>query len=354
MASAVDQGADRLMAPTQQFARAQRPVQPAAQQARAHRRHRLVEYAEQGMFGATAGMGVQLQVASGRRVQRDGFAGVFHGHAGEVRQRAFLGFLDVAEQAAGCRDRQIHAVDAEAAEVAGAEEAIEFALRRIAVVVPGWTLAQAGQAADQLRPRHVFVDQCFGGLQTGQFGGQCFGMGHLAEQEASTGQIDPGQAVGTVRACGDRQEQIVATFLQQRGIGHRARGDDAHHLAFDDALGQRRVADLLADRHRFAEPHQPREIIFRRVIRHAGHRNRCPGRLPTLGQRDVEQPRGLACIVEEQLVEIAHAEEQQHLRMFGLGRQVLAHERGMFGGFFGLHGPWVHRGLPWIGRDSHD
>src|ERR1700744_565685 len=48
-------------------------------------------------------------VAAGGGVQRDRFAGAFHRHAGKMRQRAFLGFFHVAEQAArgGDGERQV-------------------------------------------------------------------------------------------------------------------------------------------------------------------------------------------------------------------------------------------------------
>src|SRR5690606_15639614 len=65
-----------------------------------------------------------------------------------------------------------------------------------------------------------------------------------------------------------------AAFGQQRLVGDRARRDDAHHLAFDQALAGRRVADLLADRHRLAQRHQTREVAFGGMVRHAGHRDR--------------------------------------------------------------------------------
>ena len=69
-----------------------------------------------------------------------------------------------------------------------------------------------------------------------------------------------------------------------------------------------------------------REIAFDRVQRHAGHRNRLAGRLAARGQRDVEQPRGAPRIVEEQLVEVAHAIEQQRVRVLRLEAQVLLHD----------------------------
>ena len=51
----------------------------------------------------------------------------------------------------------------------------------------------------------------------------------------------------------------------------------------------RRVADLLADRHRLALAHQPREVGVDAVVRHARHRDRLAGGLAARGQRDVDE-----------------------------------------------------------------
>jgi hypothetical protein len=50
------------------------------------------------------------------------------------------------------------------------------------------------------------------------------------------------------------------------------------------------------------------------------------------GERDVEDGCGLQRILEEQLVEIAHAVEQQAIRMHPLGREILRHRRRGEGG----------------------
>ena len=72
-----------------------------------------------------------------------------------------------------------------------------------------------------------------------------------------------------------------------------------------------------------------REIALDAVERHAGHRDRLAGRLTARRQRDVEQPRGALRVVEEQLVEIAHAIEQQHVGVLRLQAQVLLHHGGV-------------------------
>ena len=124
-------------------------------------------------------------------------------------------------------------------------------------------------------------------------------------------------------------EQAVALGVEQVGIGHRARRDDAQHLALHRPLARRRVADLLADRDGLAQLHELREVAIDGVVGHAGHRDRRAGRLSARGQRDVEQPRGALRVVVEKLVEIAHPVEEQLVRMLRLGAEVLLHHRRM-------------------------
>ncbi len=125
----------------------------------------------------------------------------------------------------------------------------------------------------------------------------------------------------------DGDQQRSSLGVKKIRIGDRARCHHAQHLALDGALARRRIADLLADGDRFAEAHQPGEVLLNRVERNARHRDRRARRLPARGQRDVEQRRGTPCVVIEELVEIAHPVEEQLVRMLRLGAKVLLHHR---------------------------
>ena len=81
----VDQRIDRLLATIQHAAVAQRPVQPAPQQARAHRRDRAVEHAEQGELAVATRMRVEFEIASRRRIERDGVVRVLDREAAQMR-----------------------------------------------------------------------------------------------------------------------------------------------------------------------------------------------------------------------------------------------------------------------------
>jgi hypothetical protein len=89
----------------------------------------------------------------------------------------------------------------------------------------------------------------------------------------------------------------------------------------------RRVADLLADGHRDAGAHQPREVALDRVVGHAGHRDRRAGRGAAAGQVMSSSAAARLRVVVEELVEVAHAVEQQLVRVLRLDAQVLLHHR---------------------------
>jgi len=59
--------------------------------------------------------------------------------------------------------------------------------------------------------------------------------------------------------------------------------------------------------------------------RHARHGDGLTRRLATHGERDVDQAVGLASVFKEELVEIAHAVEDQGVRVLRFDAQVLLH-----------------------------
>ena len=70
------------------------------------------------------------------------------------------------------------------------------------------------------------------------------------------------------------------------------------------------------------------EIVGRGLDRDAGERHSIAAR----GQGDVEDPRGELGVVEEHLVEVAHAEKENRVPVTGLDLPVLLHERGAAAG----------------------
>ena len=61
------------------------------------------------------------------------------------------------------------------------------------------------------------------------------------------------------------------------------------------------------------------------VVGHTAHGNWLAGRMASRCQRDVEQARGLAGIIEKQFIKVTHAIEHKGVGVIGLDAQVLLH-----------------------------
>ncbi|MCY1236360.1 hypothetical protein D9M72_490110 [compost metagenome] len=165
--------------------------------------------------------------------------------------------------------------------------------------------------------------------------GEQTAFGGLGQPEDASGDIDPGKRVSGFGAALDaRQRHQIVGFRrrQQFLFGDRARRHQAHDVAahhrFAAALlGLRRVFDLLADCDAEAEADQLLQIIVGGMHRHAAHRNFLSHVLAALRQRDAERARRFDRVLEEQLVEVAHAVEQQRIRVVRLDLDELFHHR---------------------------
>lgn len=125
-----------------------------------------------------------------------------------------------------------------------------------------------------------------------------------------------------------RGQTATLALIEQGLIRHRAGRDNPHHRALHRTFG-RCLADLLANRHRFARTNQPRQIILVRMRRNARHRDRLARRLPARRQRQIKNARRPLGIRIKQLVKIPHAIKQQHIRVREFHRPELLHHRGM-------------------------
>ena len=127
-------------------------------------------------------------------------------------------------------------------------------------------------------------------------------------------------------------------LIEQRFVGQRAGRHDARDLPLDRTFALGGIAHLLADRDRLTFLDEPRKVALGGVMGHARHRDRVTGRFAAGRQRDVEEFGGALGIRVEELVEIPHAIEEQHIRIVRLDGQVLAHHWRVDGGYFRAHG----------------
>ena len=159
---------------------------------------------------------------------------------------------------------------------------------------------------------------------------------------AMSSQASPTAADRFTPGCADRacpaapeRDRLTATkcearlAVQQGVVRQRPRRDDAHDFPGHRPLARPGIADLLADGHGLAQPHEPAQVVVHRADRNAGHGDGFAAGLPAAGQRDVHQLGGAAGVIEKELVEIPHSVEEQHIGMPGLDAQVLLHHGGV-------------------------
>jgi hypothetical protein len=153
----------------------------------------------------------------------------------------------------------------------------------------------------------------------GEFSGAELARGEIEQRKTDTILFSP--------LCGrsiDRGEVVVALGTLRR-IERCARGKDARDFTPDDLLGELGIFHLLADGDSIPLMKQAADVAVDCVIRHAAHGNLALA--VAGGQGDFQLAGGEFRILIKKFVEIAHAEEEQSVRMLRLGSKVLPHQR---------------------------
>ena len=130
-----------------------------------------------------------------------------------------------------------------------------------------------------------------------------------------------------------RGQKMILPGRQKIRIQLGARGDHLDHLPPDQPLGLLGILDLLANCHRKALLGQAGDVTGRGVVGHPAHGDRLSPILPPGGQGNVQGGGGHLGVLEEHFVEIAHAVEQQAVRVAFLLLQVLPDHGGLIGGY---------------------
>ena len=187
---------------------------------------------------------------------------------------------------------------------------------------------------DHLIGEQALMQHKFAGGEARQGGGQGRGVDRL-DLEGAGGDIRIGEAEGLAAVSADTGEgceDVGIAGVQQGVFREGAGGDDAHHSPLDDGfgatlLGLCRVLGLLADGNTEALADEAGEIGVGGMDGDAAHGDVFAQMLAALGERDVERLGRLGRIIEEQLVEITHAVEQQAVLMRCLDLEILRHHR---------------------------
>ena len=278
-----------------------------------------------------------LEVGAGRSVDLDREAALGAGRRLQVRPRVALGAGHVVEGGGGGGELG----PGEGAEAVERRHAVPFGdapLRRGRV---GGVPRHAGHGARS----PVEDDAQFGlvgegvrhdglaRLDAGEVGGEARAR-HLGHRERPCGDVERRHAVGpgVVDPPHPRQrgEEVGPAGLQQPLLRDGAGGDDAHHgtahHGFVSALlGLGGVLGLLADRHGVSAGDEGVEVVVGPFDGHAAHGDVLALVLAALGQNDAEDARRHDGILQEQLVEVAHAVEQQRVGVLRLDAEILRH-----------------------------
>jgi hypothetical protein len=161
----------------------------------------------------------------------------------------------------------------------------------------------------------------------------------LHDLELARGRVDPGCAQGR-RTRSQSEDESGLGGVEGCRLQLGARGHDTHDLALDHSLRRARVLHLLAEGDAEALLDQPSHVGGDGVMRHAAHGDGLAALvLRARGERDLERACGHHRVLEEELVEVAHAEEEEAVRVLRLHPVVLLHGRGL-----GLGGHWARTG----------
>ena len=319
----------RVMARRDQRQIARRRADPAFQQARARRGHGAVDGRQQrSVAPARQGLG-QLQIAPGRGVDLHRAARAFAHRRAHQRQAALLRHVQIIDDGA-------HRGQFGAGEAAEAVQRLDPIQRtqppraRIAVEGAGMQVGHhRARIADQLLQPGVAGQNLARG-QPRQFGGQTR-QGAIHHRKRAGRDVDPSQRALLADHHEGRQV-IVPPRLQQRFLGQGARRHQPHHVARHDRfrpalLGLGGVLHLFGNGHAETLADQRQQIALGRMDRHAAHRDGFTRMGAAFRQRDVQRGGGGDRVVEEHLVEIAHAIEQQRAGIGLPDRKILRHHR---------------------------
>ena len=314
----------------------QRRTQTGSEKPRACARKRAIHRVEQRALARAVRTALDLQARPRRGIDQHVCVGAFsHGRA----QRRSVGLLrrfHIADRAR--HGRQLGAREfAECLQRRDAERT-RNPVRRGRSVEAGGILRLHGHGGRieeraQLRvgPHTLGHDQ-LGRRARGDLGAEPLER-YGGDAERAGRDIDGGEREGVLsrRAhAGESDERVGRGRVKQPFLGDRAGRDETHDITPHDRfraalLGLGRVLKLLADGDAVAQCDQFLQIVVGGRHRHAAHRNVLAQVLAALGEMDAQAPGRFDRIVEEQLVEVAHAIEQQTIRVGGPDLDILLH-----------------------------
>ncbi len=160
-------------------------------------------------------------------------------------------------------------------------------------------------------------------------------------------EVESGDSRGLPGQDGD--QEIVSFALQPLLADDRPRGERFHHLSANDPLRFFWVFNLLADRDPVATVDQAFEVFGRGFHGYSGQRHIGGTAVVARCERQPQFARRQLGVLEEHLVEVAHAEKQNRIRMPRFDFAILLHDGrpgGRCAGGSSAHEPCTTNGVP--------
>ncbi len=170
--------------------------------------------------------------------------------------------------------------------------------------------------------KSAFGTKALGGSEPGQFVEQTI-AGNVGSVKGAGRKLDPGDADSGPRVRRKGGKVIGLTWVEQIVLGESAGSDDARNLSTDQSLGQSWILDLVADGDAVSGAEEVAQVGVEGLDGKPGHRDRAVA----AGERQPEDAGGEFGVLKKQLVEVAHAEQQEHPRVAILSLPVLLHHR---------------------------
>ncbi len=323
---------------------------PLPQESAPHRGPRVVEDVEESAPSPSVGQALhELEVAAGQGVEDEDVLRPAGDEARHVREVALLGLAHVAEGSAGGGDGARRALAPEGLERRDAEVGEELPAGPVGLegaVVDGGAgdrplgLGGVGQPVRQVRLAAGQDLARAGGPDLVAKAVEAGGAVPLRDGELAGGGLQPRDAEAR-RAGLDGHQVGGLGRVEGGGLELRAGGDDPDDLALHDAPRRARVLHLLAEGHPEALADEAGDVGGGGVVGDPAHGDRVA--VPVLrsgGERDLESLRGDHRVLEEHLVEVAHAEEEERVRVLRLHAVVLLHGGGLEGTGRRHEGSW--------------
>ena len=318
---------DSGLTPPDPFRVQQGPEKPRPQEARAHGSGGGIQHRQEGHVSVVGTQRLdQLQVAAGHRIEgHDRFGTVDPGRT-QVFPRPGADLFRVGDQRARGPDQQLvpwlQPESVERQHLVAPLQLVAGGLHLEHPVRPDCAHHSAtplGEAVVRLGHEE------FAGLQPLKL---VFDLGRagLHEHQLARRYIHGGQADGRIPAD-ERDHEVVAPRFEERFRDHGARSESLDDLPAHDPLGFGRILDLVANRDRLPELHQPSHVLGDGLGRDPGQRDAARSAVVAGREGQAQEPGAFLGVLAEQLVEVAYAEEDEVVPAAGFRLPPLPHER---------------------------